>query len=243
MTPRAWAILAAVGLVALPVSAGAMQIKKVVDGGEISATVSKLDPNRIAVVGDRVTSVKMEKGAFSATVDKATGDLYVQTLPGGEGAPLNFFLTTERGYTYKLLLTPGDRPSEQIALHNPQVNGSKEAGDWERETPFQESVVRLIRSMVLEETIKGYEISAPDTSYDLGGGIRLVLKAQYLGKSLDGEAYTVRNTLSQPVELTEQRFKRAGVVAAMLTERVLQPGGETTAFVALRKGSGNVTGR
>ena len=93
--------------------AGAAQILDAADGAELSAEIAAGGVNRVAVLGDRIARVVRNPSGFETEHDPATGDLYLVPLAadavelGLEApAPVTLFIGTEKGFTYRLALTP-----------------------------------------------------------------------------------------------------------------------------------------
>ena len=110
----------------------AMQILDAADHGELAAGISATGVNRIALEADRIRRVIRAPGGFEAEHDPETGDLWLRPvtpvtaapsgMPGEPEttgyAPVTLFLGTEKGFTYRLTLTPSDRDSAQILIRN-----------------------------------------------------------------------------------------------------------------------------
>ena len=113
--------------------ASAMQILDAADHAELAAEVSATGVNRIALSHDRIRRVIRAPGGFEAEHDPETGDLYLRPVAPGEpettdGAPVTLFLGTEKGFTYRLTLTPSDRDSAQILIRNGAALARAESG-------------------------------------------------------------------------------------------------------------------
>ena len=106
--------------------ASAMQILEAADHGELGAEISATGVNRIALSHDRIRRVIRAPGGFETEHDPETGDLYLRPTAVGQGAepdlsesaPVILFIGTEKGFTYRLTLTPSDRDSAQILIRN-----------------------------------------------------------------------------------------------------------------------------
>ena len=162
------------GALAAPVPALAMQILDAADHAELAAEISASGVNRIALAGDRVAKVVRAPDGFAVEHDAASGDLYLRPAhpspsaeTGGRG-PVTLFIGTERGFTYRLTLTPADRASAQILIRNvdaavaPAAKGPVLVGD-----PHLAALVGLVRAVARRETLPGYAIArgegaAPD---------------------------------------------------------------------------------
>ena len=74
--------------------------------------------------GDRIARVVRSPDGFAVEHDAASGDLYLQRprtrrTRSRPTIPVTLFIGTERGFTYRLTLTPAERGSAQILIRNP----------------------------------------------------------------------------------------------------------------------------
>ena len=104
-----------------------MQVLEAADHAELEAAISATGVSRVALADDRIRRVIRSPGGFDIEHDAASGDLYLRPAAGPDpspdeppGAPLpvTLFLGTERGFTYRLTLTPDTRPSAQVLIRN-----------------------------------------------------------------------------------------------------------------------------
>ena len=172
--------------------ARAMQILEAADHAELAAEISATGVNRIALGHDRIRRVIRSPSGFETEHDPETGDLWLRPVTaragqapaagavaeGGEYAPVTLFIGTEKGFTYRLTLTPSDRDSAQILIRNgralaravepsaatagadPRIGvrgGARVAG-----------LVGLIRAVARREPPAGYAIGAA-TGRAIGG--------------------------------------------------------------------------
>ena len=191
MTRKTATWLAAAGVVAAHLiyvaaagPASAMQILDAADHAELAAGISATGVNRIAVAGDRIRRVIRAPGGFEAEHDPETGDLYLRPAMAGDpeasdGAPVTLFIGTEKGFTYRLTLTPSDRDSAQILIRNTQALGRTEAGGavqaagsdpriGVRGRPRVADLVGLVRAVARREPPAGYAIETA-TGRAIGG--------------------------------------------------------------------------
>ena len=162
--------LAALGLtvlaaVAAPVPAAAMQILDATDHAELAAEISATGVNRIALAGDRIAKVVRSPDGFAVEHDAASGDLYLRAFaPAGSGGaahgPVTLFVGTERGFTYRLTLTPAARGSAQILIRNRDAPAPGAAADTLAGGPHIAALVGLVRAVARRELLPGYEIHA-----------------------------------------------------------------------------------
>ena len=163
---RRIAVLVAVHLIymaALAAPAQAMQILDAADHAELSAQISATNVNRIALHGDRIARLVRAPDGFAVEHDAASGDLYLR--PAGEdfaeGEPVTLFIGTEKGFTYRLTLTPAARASAQILIRNAAALPDAAAlGVAPGVDPHVAGLVRLVRAVARREMLPGYEIRA-----------------------------------------------------------------------------------
>ena len=161
------------GALAAPVPALAMQILDAADHAELAAEISATGVNRIALAGDRIAKVVRAPDGFAVEHDGASGDLYLRPAhpsPSAEAAghePVTLFIGTERGFTYRLTLTPADRESAQILIRNaaalpgPGENAGAGAPAANSE-PHMAALLRLVRAVARRELPPGHEIVVGD---------------------------------------------------------------------------------
>ena len=157
------------GALAAPAPALAMQILDAADHAELAAEISATGVNRIALHGDRIAKVVRAPDGFAVEHDPRLGDLYLRpSAPAASGPvahdPVTLFVGTEKGFTYRLTLTPADRESAQILIRNDEAlpnvaNRTPTPGDGARIA----ALVRLVRAVARREPLPGYAI-------ETGGG-------------------------------------------------------------------------
>ena len=173
---RAVACLMVLGAAMLPAPAAAMQLLEAVDHAEISAEISAVEINRIALLGDRVLRVVRAPDGFAVEHDAATGDLWLRRVAAAapDGTPVTLFLGTEKGFTYRLTLTPSARDAAQVLIRNadamPEAAQSVD-GQAATSDPHVAALVRVVRSVARREALPGYSIHAGGASLS---GIRLI---------------------------------------------------------------------
>ena len=167
--------------------ASAMQILEAADHGELAAEISATGVNRIALSHDRIRRVIRAPGGFVTEHDPETGELYLRPVAAGqraepdlsESAPVILFIGTEKGFTYRLTLTPSDRDSAQILIRNGAALTRAEAGAavpatgadpriGVRGRPRVAALVALIRAVARREPPTGYAIET-GTGRVIGG--------------------------------------------------------------------------
>ena len=168
---RAAALLAAcVAWGALPGPAAAIQTLDATDHAELEAAASAAGVTRVALADDGIRRVIRSPGGFDIEHDAASGDLYLRPAEAldpspdrmsGDPLPVTLFLGTERGFTYRLTLTPDARPSAQVLIRNaaaaqPAAQASAVAAPDARVA----ELVRLVLAIARGEVPPGYIAAA-----------------------------------------------------------------------------------
>ena len=163
-----FALLLAAHLVCMgaiaPPPAAAMQILEAADHAEIAAEISATHVNRIALHGDRIARVVRSPDGYAVEHDGASGDLYLRpsAAPGAApGGPVTLFVGTERGFTYRLTLTPSVRDAAQILIRNgAAVADAAVRAAAPGDSAHVAALVDLVRAVARREALPGYEILA-----------------------------------------------------------------------------------
>ena len=141
-----------------------MQILDAADHAELVAEISATNVNRIALAGDRIARVVRAPGGFAVEHDARSGDLYLRPLlrdAGADGEPVTVFIGTERGFTYRLTLSPAERESAQILIRNVAALPDAAAVDPAvGNDAHVAALVRLVRAVARRELLPGYGIEA-----------------------------------------------------------------------------------
>ena len=160
-------------------SAGAMQILDAADHGELAASIAAGGVSRITVAGDRVKKVIRAGGGLRVEHDAASGDLYLTPMglakdgeAGSLGRGVPLFIVTEKGFTYRLTLTPAAGGAVQILIRNPAAAGG--AGDAAVRDPWIAELVALVRAVARREPLAGYAIEGGSAGSGVAGGPRRI---------------------------------------------------------------------
>ncbi len=169
---RRLGLLLAIHLVlAAPGPALAMQILDAADHAELRAEISATHVNRIALHGDRIAKAVRAPDGFAVEHDAVSGDLYLR--PAGRGSadrnPVTLFVGTEKGFTYRLTLTPSARDSAQILIRNANaLPGAAAVAPASAGGAHVAALVRLVRAVARREPLPGYSIHAASAAAPAG---------------------------------------------------------------------------
>ena len=237
---------AALAMTAAP--ARAMQILEAADHGELAAEISAAGVSRIALAGDRIKRVIRAPGGFAVEHDPGSGDLYLRPVEPelADGGPVTLFIGTERGFTYRLTLTPAVRDSAQILIRNADAASAAMAGRGAgasdprigvRGGPGVAALVRLVRAVARREMLSGYEI-VPGTGEARAG---LTVIETWRGPRLAAHVVEAGHAASQAAALAGIMFDgegRARVAAVWLAPPGTSPSGGRLAVLVTETVSG-----
>ena len=210
-------------------------IKTVSEEIPVQATISQHEPTRVKVLGDRIAQVIHKSGTFSLQENPSAGEIFITPTPGIENQPINIFVITEEGQTYTLILTPKDIPASSVML-NPGSTARK-SSEWERQTPWQQSVIGLIKAIGQGRLLPGYQREAIEKELKLMKGVLFTQTEIYRGHTLQGEVYRLKNECEDPISIDETEFYRPDVAAVSLDKTTLQPQAEAKVIVILKSTS------
>ena len=189
--------------VLLPMPAAAIQTLEAADHAELEAAISATGVNRVALADDRIRRVIRSPGGFDVEHDAASGDLYLRPPEGtgteadaGAALPITLFLGTERGFTYRLTLTPDARPSAQVLIRNAAAAavpaGQATAGT--AHDPRVAELVRLVRAVARRERLPGYVVEPASGRRAIGTwrGVRFVAHVLAIGPDADAAVLAER---------------------------------------------------
>lgn len=210
-------------------SAYALQLKEALDGSEIHANISAADLNRIRLKNDRIISAKVNLGDVNIDYEKTTGDIYLRLAKPRYKTTVNLFLISERGFTYKLLLTSKFIPSAQIILHNTEIVAPITKA--KKTDSFKQQIIRLYKAMSADQNLEGYKIEYQNKKKFLHKALKARLVTTYSSGEFTGYVYEVKNLKKAELFLKEQQFFTPGVLAIKLDNFMLEKGESTKIFI------------
>ena len=154
---------------ALAMKGAGTHVLEAADHAELSAGIASSGVVRIALEGDRIARAVRGAGRFEIEHDPANGDLYLRPLDRAgngadrnavpEAAPAVLFVGTERGFTYRLILTPVAGGPAQVLIRNPAVANSAPPPTISADRRIG-ALVRLVRAAARREPLAGYAVHA-----------------------------------------------------------------------------------
>ncbi len=182
----------AIGLALGLTPAYAKQNRIIYDGGEVTLNISADQLTRIKVEFDRISSVKLNQGELEFLEDKKIGDIYLKPS-NARILPINAFISTEKGRTYKLLLKPKQIPSEQIILTD-QEDSHKSFDNFKNS--FKDKIIKFVRYL---RNLERSSFNENDRKIVKVNGVEFVLYHQSKKLGFVGEIYEYANRTDDPV--------------------------------------------
>ncbi len=214
----------------------AQQVTSVVDDGEVLAVISKREITRISLASDRIAKIVKGDLPFTITHDPDQGDVYFRPELVDITRPVNFFLNSEKGFTYKVILVPEDVPAAHIILHNEEAVALGQETELLLEAPAHEAIVSLVRAMATGTLLDGFTIAATADSSSLAQLLpdaSVVVKSHWQGSIYRGEEIALSmkpSATAETIDLAPSMFAALPHVAGIWIET---PTVEKTAVASL----------
>lgn len=212
----------------------------VADNGTANCLASNQELSRLSLIGDDVASVQKMGGVlairdFAIAHEPITGDIYLSVPDYFEAKSLSFFITSKRGYTYKVVCRVARTGAQQIFLTNAEITASK-AQAHEASASAEDVATGLIKAMYNRQTVEGYRIRQPVAFGRSVGDLRVRLVAEYEGAGLIGKVIHVTNKGKTPAAVNAGRFATSNTIAQSAMAERLAPSEATEIYLVSRRG-------
>jgi hypothetical protein len=230
------ALLTASVVFALEVPSKGVQVVEFSHGWNV-VYVSMGDVNRIVCEKGEVSTVvySQEKEMQVKTEGR---NVFVKLVPKEEGGgkmvvsdfPRELYVECA-GEVFQLLLYPKSIPATTIYLKLPYRKDTTKARAFEKSSPFEEIVAKLIKSAYLEEIPDGYDVEFVNQSAGSFRELDMVLYKRYTGDRYVVEEYIITAKLN--LELSEASFLPylKNPIAISIVKPILKEGESTRMFV------------
>ena len=185
----------------LPNVSLAKQVREVEDTDELLFELSMKHPTRLSVDNDKIQSLKFKRGALHVEKNQKLGDAYItprilKNSKSSKPGSINLFVSTKKGFTYQLLLTPSDIPSTQIILQNKNTHISSGISNG-ISNDYERRLTDIILSMQKGIPIENCMISRSKKRIKSPiKGLKLKVVSRYLCKEFTGYSVKIRNKKS-----------------------------------------------
>ncbi len=213
----------------LSTTAHAAIIKHLNESQTIEVPISQSGLTRMRVKDDRILNVFGVTGEYILEADEGQGQVFIRPTGLGGFKPIHLTLTTEKGITQDLQLTPQNRSPEALILKS-DAERSKET----KNLISREEIEDLLRASHEDRIPLGYK-SLPLNLNTLKGPY--LWKRELQGEKLKASTYEVKNNSQSPFTLSEPEFlnhlslTKKSIVAVWIEKKTLEPGEGTKAHV------------
>ncbi len=224
---RKWYCLS---LLFLAIPAFALQIKPVMSNDTVSANVSQNNKTRLFVEKDRISALRGTPSAYTYVNDNTNGQVFITPTPDFKNKPFSLFVTTEKGKTYGLNLTPIDSLSDSIMLKPDQAVAK--VTHKKKSSHTESGVMPLLHAMTNGMTPAGFTVTAISntTPQVLNKNATLQLITVYQGKYLRGEVLQLTNTSNTAITVTDNDLFRANTRAIAIQSHAIAAHASTLVY-------------
>ena len=235
-------MVAHVALANTPITVAPVSIK-VANDQQAKIDLSNEDINRVFVQGDKISSFNAPNRRMIAHNDQS-GSIYMNVY--GK-SPFTAFVTTHKGRHFSLLVIPKSEPgmtvqfipTSPVAFH--YVNHRLAAKRFEQSTPYEKTLVNLLRETMLQNTPAGYSVISSSNFKSIPIFVvpkyfnkqKLVSEqvvAGFLGGELAVRVIKVRNRSRHSISLYANDFYRPGVRAVAIAHELIPPRQSTDVY-------------
>lgn len=222
------------------------------NNGDVVVTISQKELSRLVFKSekggaDRVKQIFGINGEFHYEIQEE--NLYIRP---SVAKPINFFVSTDSGFTYKVLAMQNDIPSTQVAITGVQDNkkDSCDKGKIENittgkdasfekikfreayssvseESHLREEIRKIISVIKADDRTVGYEVKEIDKEKKDIEGVRKYYESRWTKREVIGDKYYLYNTSDKRVQLDKARYLDDNIQAVYIEKTELNPGDKT----------------
>lgn len=202
---------------------------------QASISLSSTDVNRVFVRNDKINDINAPDGRLTAHNDKS-GSLYVNI---NGNTPFTMFLNTVDNRHFSILVVPKKIPGSTIEFipRTPisinEVAHSDEAKRFESSSPYEKTLIKLIKTSMVNKAPSGYSAVTPTVLKQMKIGhvkkyidkkVTEELVGGYLGGDLAVRVIKVTNKSHKSMKISASQFYRPDVRAVAIDNEYLSPG-------------------
>ena len=191
--------------------------KSFTDNSNIEVDLSKSNYNRLVVVGDTI-----DKGYFPdrtlAFKTVKDGSAYIDIL---KDEPVTLFIDTKGGHHFSVTVNPVDKLGQTVVL-TPENALKGQALKFEKKSPYEETITKLIHSAMLGEVPSGYGVKTAFKGFKpFNKNLSLKTKKQLVGSQFTVDIVQIYNNSKESRPLYESWFRSQGVKAVAFSQSKL----------------------
>ncbi|MEQ9115676.1 MAG: type-F conjugative transfer system secretin TraK [Rickettsiales bacterium] len=216
-------------------SASESQKFSVSNNSSFVATISEKELTRIIFEGDVVEGLFSTNGEFTHEISGS--DLYIKPTVN---KPINFFVKTEKGNNYKVILTSKDIPSVQIFVKNTDIKTSSKKereGHFSEECNFRKRLSQIISAVLADDESVGFKKkNILKTVSKRRASISQYHDSNWEGKGVAASKYYLENlSVHQVAFINRETYLTDDLDAVYLEKEKLNPGEETVLITIKRR--------
>ncbi|HVV69603.1 MAG TPA: type-F conjugative transfer system secretin TraK [Gammaproteobacteria bacterium] len=221
-------------LLIAPLFAGAHTVR-VNDNTTVKANISALEPTRISVAGDRISSIRGVEGAYTYKNDNSLGAIFIKPSEAYQHKSFYIFIATEQNHSYVLQLTPTSAAAGFLVLQPKPTSPSPSS--QETDSPYETQLSNLMRLMVNGTGSDEYAMNLVHSNVQRWNKqLNISVLAVFEGSELQGTVYRIKNRSHQLVSLNELLFYRSGDRAIALQNDQIPAQGQTLLYKVTHHG-------
>lgn len=224
-------LLAASICVYIPMQA--LMEEKISEKIPISVVFSKSSHNRISVDGGGIEKIFGDESYFHVSIDRSTGNAFVNVLKEIVGGPSTLTVVTHSGLVQDLYVSSGDKFSEHLVLSE----DFEDEGFIGTKLNFNVYAVEILNRVLEGKTPIGYgqRLIKEDEFFQLPFPLQVEPIKAFEGVSEDLVVFIIKNLGKKPVVLSADSLKREGAAWVFLNAHELHGKQEATCIIALNK--------
>lgn len=206
-----------------------------VKSGSVDIDLSATQMSRIVVQGEKITAVRSLDDPSGPQVltqnDPATGDLFVGFDGDTAGRTFSVFATTDQNETIQLLLHPGDGQARTVEIL-PEVKVAEQVlAPGLRSSGYGETVTAFMKLMFNNQVTDGVTYEPAEDKGQVSDRLNIRTVGYYRAAGLRGIVLFITNRDSVPRTLKSEQFLVAHVIAAGVSNELLEPGASARVYI------------
>jgi hypothetical protein len=190
----------------------------------VIAIVSEKELSRFVFEQDKIKQIFAISGELYYEIEGE--NLYIK--PSIQ-KPVNFFVSTEKGNTYKIIATPKDIPATQISITGRGSNKLSQARQSVTgesvygESIYREKISKIIKVIKAEDETVGYKVKQIGKTYREKNGLKGYFDSKWWNDEVVAEKHFLFNVLDQSLKIDKQYYLK-DQDAVYIDRSVIEPG-------------------
>ena len=188
----------------------------------VLAIISQKELSRFVFKNDKVKKVFVIGGELH--YEMLDENLYIKP---SILKPVNFFVSTEKGNTYKIIATPKDIPATQIFVSSQRGKQAHTSLKQQLtgESVYTTKIAKIIKVVISEDdTILDYKFKNMSKTKTYEIGLKDYFVLQVKGDGLVAEKHILVNQSEEPITIHKQWFDGQDTDAIYIEKEVIEPG-------------------